>query len=61
MNSEHKEWQRRTAVRKFNEIKTGAERANDPMSDQRIAAAAAGYVDATAADVLKWVKETAHV
>ena len=55
------QWKRTVAVRKFNEIKAGAERANDPMSDQRIAAAAAGYVDATAAEVLKWVKETANV
>lgn len=54
-------WKREVAVRKFNEIKAGAERANDPMSDQRIAAAAAGYVDATAADVLKWVREAANV
>ena len=61
MTDDLKAWKRRTAVRKFNEIKAGAERANDPMSDQRIAAAAAGYVDATAADVLKWVKETANV
>lgn len=52
-----KDWKRRTAVRKFNEIKAGAERANDPMSDQRIAAAAAGYVDTTPDQVLKWMRE----
>lgn len=61
MTDDLKAWKRRTAVRRFNEIKANAERANDPMSDQRIAAAAAGYVDATAADVLKWVKEMPNV
>ena len=61
MTDDLKAWKRQVAVRKFNEIKAGAERANDPMSDQRIAAAAAGYVDATAADVLKWVREAANV
>lgn len=60
MTDDLKAWKRRTAVRKFNEIKAGAERANEPMSDKRIAAAAGGYVDATADDVLKWV-ETANV
>lgn len=49
-------WKRRTAVRRFNEIKANAAKAGDPMSDQRIAAAVSGYVDAPAADVLKWVK-----
>lgn len=56
MTDDLKAWKRRTSVRKFNEIKAGAERAGDPMSDQRIAAAAGGYVDAPAADVLKWVE-----
>ena len=61
MTDDIKAWKRRTAVRRFNEIKASAERAGDPMSDQRIAAAAAGYVDATAADVLKWMKEMPNV
>jgi len=56
-----KGWKRKTAVRRFNEIKQNAARAGDPMSEQRIAAAVAGYVDAPAADVLKWVKETSSV
>jgi hypothetical protein len=52
-----KQWKRDTAVRRFREVKASAERAGDPMTDLRAARAAAGYVDATAADVLKWVKE----
>lgn len=55
------EWKRKVAVRTFNEIKSGADRRGEPMSDQRIAAAAAGYVDATPADVLKWVRSAANV
>lgn len=61
MTDDLKAWKRQVAVRKFQEIKASAERANDPMSDQRIAAAAAGYVDATAAEVLNWVKGAGNV
>lgn len=61
MTDDLKAWKRRTAARRFNEIKQNAARAGEPMSDQRIAAAVAGYVDAPAADVLKWVKEMAGV
>jgi hypothetical protein len=57
MTDDLKAWKRRTAVRRFSEIKANAAKAGDPISDQRAANAAAGYVDATAADVLKWVKE----
>lgn len=61
MTDDLKAWKRRTAVRKFNEVKAGAERAGDPMTDRRAAMAAAGYVDATPDDVLRWVKEAGHV
>ncbi len=59
MTDDLKAWKRRTAVRKFNEVKASAERAGDPMTDLRAAKAAAGYVDATAEDVLRWVREAA--
>lgn len=57
MTDDLKAWKRRTAVRKFHEVKASAERAGDPMTDLRAAKAAAGYVDATADDVLRWVKD----
>ncbi|MBL9070434.1 MAG: hypothetical protein JNM03_10635 [Sphingopyxis sp.] len=56
-----KQWKRDTAVRRFREIKQNSERAGDRMSDQRIAAAVGGYVDAPAADVLKWWKGAGNV
>lgn len=61
MTDDLKAWKRRTAVRRFHEIKQNAARAGDPMSEQRIAAAVSGYVDAPAADILKWVRSAQHV
>lgn len=54
-------WKRRVAVRKFNEIIAAADKRGEPMSDTRAARAAAGYVDATAGDVLRWVRESGNV
>lgn len=56
MTDDLKAWKRRTAVRRFNEIKSNAAKAGDPMSDQRIAAAVSGYVDAPASEILRWVR-----
>ena len=55
--TEHKIWQRRTALNKVTALKADAERHGLPMSDQRAAKAAAGYVDVTPEQVLKWMKE----
>lgn len=57
MTNDLKTWKRNTAVRRFNEIKANAARAGEPMSDGRAAMAAAGYVDATKDQVLRWVRE----
>lgn len=57
MTDDHAQWRRNTAVRKFHEAIAGADRAGQPMSDIRAARAAAGYVNATAQDVLRWVRE----
>lgn len=57
MTDDIKAWKRSTAVRRFREIKENASRAGMSMSDVRAARAAAGYVDATGDDVLRWVRE----
>ena len=50
-------WKRTTAVRRFNELKANAQKRGEPMSDDRAAMAAAGYVDSTKDQVLRWVRE----
>ncbi|SNT19921.1 hypothetical protein [Sphingopyxis indica] len=57
MTDDLKAWKRSTAVRRFREIKANASRAGMGMSDMRAARAAAGYVDASADEVLRWVRE----
>lgn len=51
------EWQRTTALRKVQSGREQAEKSGQPISDQRLAAAAAGYVGATTEQVLAWMAQ----
>lgn len=46
--SEHRDWQRQTALAKVDRLRVEAQNSGAPMNDERMARAAAGYVDATA-------------
>lgn len=54
--NEQRDWQRETALRKVRESREASNKAGAPMSDQRLAAAAAAYVGAKTEDVLRWMK-----
>lgn len=60
MTDDLKTWKRDTALKEFNRLIAHADKRGEPMSDIRAARAAAGYVDATADDVMRWVREASH-
>lgn len=54
--TEHRDWQRRTALAKVDRLRDEACTTGAPMTDERMARAAAGYVDAKPEQVLRWMR-----
>ncbi len=52
--TEHREWQRNTALSRVQQLRT--QQAGAPMPDKHLAAKAAHYVGATADQVLAWMR-----
>ena len=52
--TEHREWQRNTALSRVKQLR--AEQAGAPMPDKHLAAKAAQYVGTTSDQVLAWMR-----
>jgi len=52
------EWQRTTAIRHVQRGREQSAKDGQPISDQRLAAAAAGYVQSTPEQVLAWMADS---
>lgn len=56
MQSKPTEWQRKTAISKFNDIKAAVSRAGTAKPDKAIADDAGRYVGVPGATVMQWIK-----
>lgn len=54
--SDHREWQKKTAIRRAETVRKSLEEGGMPVSEMRIANVVAGYVDARPEQVLAWMR-----